>query len=127
MKTDREKKIDFFLNQIQTQEEWEYKLNKKLSVLVKKYSNEFEDYNYVKSIKQIKLGGYIRYFNLDFEFKWGGILINIKKSNDFNILTLKNLNNKIINISLEKNHVFFKKHTTQSDKMRKLFLSYLDK
>ena len=127
MKTEREKKIANFINQIESQKEWENKINIKLNKLINKYSNEFEDYDYVTNISDIKCGGYIRYFNLDFEFRWGGILISIKKSNDFNILILKNLNGKIFKISLEKNYIFFKKHMTQSDKMKKLFLSYLDK
>jgi len=127
MKTDREKNIELFLNQIQTQKEWESKINIKLKKELEKYTNEFEDYNYIKNVSKLKCGGYIRYFNLDYEFRWGGILITINKSNDFNILTLKNINGDIFKISLEKNFIFYKKHMTQSDKMKKIFLSYLDK
>ena len=55
---------------------------------------------------------------------------NIRKKynfNDMNMMCLLNSAFKKNTISFEKNYVFYKKHTTQADKTRKLFLSYLDK
>jgi len=126
----REKKIELFLNQLESQEEYENKNNIKINNLYKKYSEELEDYTYIKTIeeyKNIKVGGYIRYFNLDENLKWGGIFLKKYKYKNFNMMYLCNSSSKSFNISFEKNIIFYKNHTTQSDKTRKLFLSYLNK
>ena len=68
-----------------------------------------------------------RYFNFNDELKWGGILAKKYNFNDINMMCLLNSFYKKNTISFEKNYVFYKKHTTQADKTRKLFLSYLDK
>ena len=78
-------------------------------------------------INSLKKGGYIRYINLNEELKWGGILLKKYKFDDINMMLLCNSNSKNFSISFEKNYIFYKKHTTQADKTRKLFLSYLDK
>ena len=44
-----------------------------------------------------------------------------------NMMCLLNSSYKKNTISFEKNYVFYKKHTTQADKNKKIFLSYLDK
>ena len=129
-KSKRELQIENFIDNIKTQEEYlneqEYKINK----LIKRYNNELEDYKYISSLnefKSLKEGGYIRYFNLNEELKWGGILLKKFKYNDMNMMVLCNSYSKNFNISFDKNYIFYKKHTTQADKTRKLFLSYLDK
>nr|QFG74477.1 MAG: hypothetical protein [Megaviridae environmental sample] len=130
MKTTREKKIDDFLLQIIPQQEWNNTFYKNLFKLKKQYNDELEDYNFVKNIddyKRLKLGGYIRYFNLDDNFRWGGILVKKYKSNEFHLMVIKNINNKISIVSFENNIIFYKNHNTLADKNRKLFLSYLDK
>ena len=130
MKTERELENINFIKQLGNQKEWEYHLNKKINKLIKKYSSELEDYVFIKdlnSYKNVKLGGYVRYFNLDNKFRWGGILIKKYKSNDLNLMILKNSNNKTNIISFEKNFIFYKTHTTLADKNKKIFLSYLDK
>ena len=47
-KTKRERRIEKFLDQLETQKEWEYKMNKKIGKLYVKYPNELEDYIYIK-------------------------------------------------------------------------------
>jgi hypothetical protein len=129
-KSKRELDIDSFLNQLGTQEEYEYKNNIKINNLYKKYSEELEDYNYIKNIEDfnnIKTGGYIRYFDLNDNLRWGGIYLKKYNYKEFNMMLLCNSNSQAFNISFEKNTVFYKNHTTQSDKTRKLFLSYLNK
>ena len=129
-KSKRELDIDSFLNQLETQEEYEYKNNIKINNLYKKYSEELEDYNYIKNIEDynnIKPGGYIRYFDLNDNLRWGGIFLKKYNYKEFHMMLLCNSNSKAFNISFEKNTIFYKKHTTQSDKTRKLFLSYLNK
>ena len=131
-RSDREKKIDIFLKQIPSQNEWLDNLNKKLSIFKKKYNNELEDYEYVKTIDefyQLKLGGYIRYFNLNDEFRWGGILLRVyyDKKKNRNLMVLTNKRYKRYVVSFDNNYIFYRKHRTQSDNYRNLFLSFLDK
>lgn len=127
MKTQREKKIELFLNQLDSQKEWEYKQNTLIQKLNIKYSSELEDYLYINNVKHIKKGGYIRYINFDNDFRWGGIVVKKYKLNNLNLIIIKNITNKYLTISFEKNLIFFKNHTTQADKNKKIFLSYLDK
>jgi hypothetical protein len=127
-KSKRELKIDQFVNQLGTQEEWEYDMNKKIKKLYEKYSEELEDYIFIKNKKeynQISNGGYVRYFNLNNELRWGGILLRKDKNKEIDIMILCNSSYKRFIVSFDKNIIFYKKHTTQADKTRKLFLSYL--
>ena len=129
-KTKRERQIEKFLSQLETQEEWEQKMNKKIGKLYKKYPNELEDYIYIKDEEKynnIRTGGYVRYFNLNDELRWGGILLKKYKHEDMNMMVLCNSSFKRFLVCFDKNIVFYKNHTTQADKTRKLFLSYLDK
>ena len=127
-KSKRELKIDQFVNHLGTQEEWEYDMNKKIKKLYEKYSEELEDYIFIKNKKeynQISNGGYVRYFNLNNELRWGGILLRKDKNKEIDIMILCNSSYKRFIVSFDKNIIFYKKHTTQADKTRKLFLSYL--
>lgn len=131
-KSDREKKIDNFLKQLTSQSEWQDNLNKKLKKFRKKYNKELEDYEFIKTIDefyQLKLGGYIRYFNLNDEFRWGGILLRVyyDKKKDRNLMVLTNKRYKRYVVSFDNNYIFYRKHRTQSDNYRNLFLSFLDK
>ena len=129
-KSKREKQIDLFLKQLETQEEYEDKVNRKVKSFFKEYSEELEDYNYISNIEEynkIKKGGYVRYFNLNDEIKWGGILIKKTKNNDMDLMVLCNSTCNRFVVSFQKNYIFYKPHQTASDKTRKLFLSALDK
>ena len=120
-KTDREKKIDNFVESIFSQKKWKKKMDKKISKWKDKYSKELEDYEFVYNsdeFYQLKIGGYIRYFNLNNELKWGGILLKVFKQEDRNLMVL---------VSFDKNYIFYKTHKTASDINRKLFISFLDK
>ena len=130
IKSDRENKIDNFLKQINSQEEWEKKLKKKIKKWKKKYEKELEDYEFVNDEDEfycLKIGGYIRYFNLDNELRWGGILLKKFKQDDRNLMVLGNSEFKRFVISYDKNYVFYKKHQTTNDINRKIFISFLDK
>jgi hypothetical protein len=130
IKSERENNIDKFIDSIMTQNEWEKNIKKKINYFTEKYKNELEDYIYIKNIEmynKIPLGSYIRYFNFNNELKWGGILLKKYKSNDFNIMLVINSSYKINKLSFQKNYVFYKKKISQSDKTRKLFLSFLEK
>lgn len=129
-KSKREKEIDLFLSQLESQEEYEYNINLKVKDFKSKYSNELEDYNYIKNIEEynkIQKGGYVRYFNLNDELKWGGILIKKIKNNNMDLMVLCNSGCNRFVVSFQKNIIFYKKHQTASDKTRKLFMSALEK
>lgn len=129
-KSKREKEIENFVIQLESQEEYEYNVNLKVKEFKSKYSNELEDYNYIKNIEEynkIQKGGYVRYFNLNDELKWGGILIKKIKNNNMDLMVLCNSGCNRFVVSFQKNIIFYKKHQTASDKTRKLFMSALEK
>jgi hypothetical protein len=129
-KSDREKQIDLFLSQLESQEEYNIKRKNIIKQLINQYQNELEDYYFIDTINDynnMDNGGYVRYFNLNKELKWGGILIKKIKQNDMDMMILSNSNCDRFAVSFRKNYIFYKNHTTQADKTRKLFLSYLDK
>jgi hypothetical protein len=129
-KSNREIEIENLVNSIETQEQYEKKINRKLELFFSKYKEELEDYMYIKNENEynnLKKGGYIRYIDFNENLRWGGILLKKYDFNSINMMLLCNSSAKTFKISFENNYIFYKKHTTQSDKTRKLFLSYLDK
>ena len=130
IKSNREKEIDNIINSLGTDEEFREKHIKKVDNLFTLYQEKLKDYKYVinlDSYNKIKVGGYIRYINFDNELKWGGILIKKYHNNNKHILVLQNTNFKRYSITFEYNYIFYKEHKTQSDNLRNIFLSYLDK
>lgn len=131
MLTDREIEINKMIDSIMTQDEWENNKKKYIESLFSKYKTKLADYIWIENLEdydEIKLGGYIRYVNLNGELKWGGILVKkIIKKNGIHIMSLINSANEIFNLSYEKNYIFYKKRTSRNDKIRELFISYLDK
>ena len=78
-----------------------------------KFKDELEDYAFVKDVEtlyQLKIGGYIRYINLNNKLKWGGILIKVypDKKRDRNLMVLLSQNDKRFVVSFEKNYIFIK-------------------
>lgn len=129
-KSKREKQIDSFLSQLESQEEYENNIKNKVTEFKNKYKDELEDYTFVKDIKEynkIQKGGYVRYFNLNNEIKWGGILIKKIQNNDMDLMVLCNSGCNRFVVSFQKNYIFYKHHQTASDKTRKLFMSALEK
>jgi hypothetical protein len=106
----------------------EKKLQRTIEKFEQKYPEELSEYIYIDYndlLSQVKLGGYIRYINLDGELRWGGVLIKIDniESRDAKLL-LMNTSRKFWEIKFSKNYIFYKKHTTYNDKLRELFISY---
>lgn len=129
-KSKREKQIESFLSQLESQEEYENNIKNKVNEFKNKYKDELEDYNFVKDMKEfnkIQNGGYIRYFNLNDELKWGGILIKKIQNNGMDLMVLCNSGCNRFVVSFQKNYIFYKPHQTASDKTRKLFMSALEK
>jgi hypothetical protein len=129
-KSKREKQIESFLSQLESQEEYEFDIKNKVNEFKNKYKDELEDYTFIKDIEEynkIQKGGYVRYFNLNEEIKWGGILIKKIQNNDMDLMVLCNSGCNRFVVSFQKNYIFYKSHQTASDKTRKLFMSALEK
>ena len=127
----RLKDIENFVDQTKSQEKWQSELNKKIYKWKSDYEKELEDYEFVESEKELtktaKKGGYIRYFNANDELRYGGFLVNIFEDNEITKMTLMNTMGKRWVISWTRNYIFYKKHTTANDKLRKIFISLLEK
>ena len=124
MTTDRIKNINAFIDTIITQDEWENEYNERINVLINKYLDQLEKFNYIikDEINNLKPGGYIKFINVDDNLIWAGVLYKIDTTN---IYTIKD--NNIIKINKFKNIIFYKNHVTSEDKRRDIFLTSLDK
>jgi hypothetical protein len=124
MNTDRIKNINNFVDNIINQDEWEINYNKRFDKLIIKYNNELEYYNYIKKdqINKLVIGGYIKYINMDDILLYGGALMKI----DSDYLYMKK-DEIIMKINKYKNIIFYRKHRTQEDKTREIFITSLDK
>ncbi len=105
---------------------WEEDRDLFIEKISKKFYKELEKYIFVDNINDIKLGGYIRYVNSCEELKWGGILKKIIIENDKHYLLLANKYNNITRVCFEYNYCFYRNIVTRSDKLREIFISYLD-
>ena len=130
MMTDREKQISDMIDSIMPEKEWKNKRIKKVEEILKTYEKELDKYIWVEDIDEydnIKVGGYIRYVNFSDEFKWGGILIRKSMNVEGNhIMHLKNSSEQYFNILYERNYIFYRQIVTRNDKLRDLFISYID-
>ena len=124
MTTDRIKNINAFIDTIITQDEWENEYNERINFLINKYLDQLEKFNYIikDEINNLKLGGYIKFINVEDNLIWAGVLYKIDTNN---IYTIKD--NNIIKINKFKNIIFYKNHVTSEDKRRDIFLTSLDK
>jgi hypothetical protein len=126
----RLKDIENFVNQTKSQEKWQSELNKKIYKWKSEYEKELEDYIFIESEVDLKStakkGGYIRYFNANDELRYGGFLVNIFEDNEITKITLMNTMGKRWVVSWTRNYIFYKKHTTANDKLRKIFISLLE-
>lgn len=121
---DRKTQISNFIDNYYNN--WEEDKNEFIEKISNKFYKELEKYIYVDSINDIKLGGYIRYVNSCEELKWGGILKKIILENDKHYLLLANKYNNITRVCFEYNYIFYRNFITRSDKLREIFISYLD-
>jgi hypothetical protein len=121
---DRKKQISNFIDNYYNN--WEEDKNEFIEKISKNFYKELEKYIFVDNINEIKLGGYIRYVNSCEELKWGGILKKIIIENDKHYLLLANKYNNLTRVSFEYNYIFYRSIVTRADKLREIFVSYLD-
>jgi len=132
----RLKEIDILVESFFPQKEQDIELENKINKFYNTYKKELKNYNYIRSKKELlelKLAGYIRYFDRDDNLKFGGILIKVFESETDTIeknrtlLLLQNSDGKKWTISWENNIIFYKSQTKKGDNLRNLFISLLDK
>lgn len=95
--------------------------------LLNKYEIELHGYFVITSnnLSKMKVGGYVRYVNINDELKWGGVLVNIinpKKITRMK-LCMKNTNNNYWNVKFKNNYIFYKNNISKYDKFKELFIS----
>jgi len=126
----RKKEINSIINKYINYSDFTSKRIKLIDKFKQNYEKELEEYTYIDYddfLLKARKGGYIRYFDLNFNLKWGGILIKIENIETREpILYLMNSTKKIWKINFAKKYVFYKKHKTYNDKLRNLFLSYIN-
>ena len=98
-----------------------------ITYLKQKYDIELNEYNYINNnnYDKMKVGGYIRYVDMNDELKWGGILVKIisKKKLSRMKLVLKNSNNNYWNIKYKNFYIFYRNNVSKYDKFKELFIS----
>uniref|UniRef100_A0AB39J6T5 Uncharacterized protein n=1 Tax=Florenciella sp. virus SA2 TaxID=3240092 RepID=A0AB39J6T5_9VIRU len=76
------------------------------------YHKKLKEYRYVDELDEIKIGAYIRWFNLNnmenLKLTNGGIIIDIKTGTDDVLIICKNNYNKIFTLQLNKCIIFQK-------------------
>ena len=103
--------------------------NKIIKKIKSKFRENLEGYNYINKLKELKVGNYIKYIDLDIKKIVYGILINITKYDKIDgirYITLKHTNNKNIwNIKPSKCYIFQKKNKNRSN-LSKILDEYLE-
>ena len=118
---------DEIIDQILSQKEWKDKLKNTIYFYMKKYPDNLKNYTYVYKPKTLISGGYIKYINKNDQLKGAYIYIKtIKKYNKTELL-LKTLEGNYFKILFENNFVFFRKHLTAGDKLKDIFITFIDK
>lgn len=132
----RLKEIDMIVESFFPQKDYELDLKEKINNFYKNHKKELKNYNYISSkeeLYELKLAGYIRYFDREDNIKYGGILIKIFESETDTLekkrtlLLLQNSDGKKWTVSWENNIIFYKPQTKKGDNLRNLFISLLDK
>lgn len=86
-----------------------------------------------ENIRDMKKGGYVKYFNTDFELKYGGIIVGfLQKGKSINITSNDILLTELViliknglgiqRLSYLRNYIFYMSHRTTNDKLRTIFL-----
>lgn len=94
--------------------------------LFKQYKSELEDFTYIScnSLKKLKLGGTLRYVNTKGEIRYGGLLVSIKGDESFETMkfVIRKQNGNFMQISFERNYIFFRPRRTKQFYLNKKLL-----
>ena len=93
------------------------------------YHKVLNEYIYIDELDEVKLGSYIRWFNLknieNLKLTNGGIVVDFKQGKEDIIILCKNRMNRFFSLQLNKN-VIFKKMSTQEKLLIKI-IDYIHK
>ena len=93
------------------------------------YHKVLKDYRYVDEVDEIKIGGYIRWFNIknmdNIKLTNGGIIIDIDNGKDDINIICKNNINRIFTLQLNKSIIFQK--LSEQEKMLIKIIDYVHK
>ena len=93
------------------------------------YHKVLKDYRYVDEVDEIKIGGYIRWFNIknmdNIKLTNGGIIIDINNGKDDINIICKNNINRIFTLQLNKSIIFQK--LSDQEKMLIKIIDYVHK
>lgn len=99
--------------------------------LLKKYKSELEDFTYIScnSLSKLKLGGTLRYVNVNGDIRYGGLLVGMKGDESFETMKflIRKLSGKFMEISFEKNYIFFRPRRTKQFYLNKKLLEISEK
>ena len=94
-----------------------------------KYHKVLKDYKFVDELDEIKLGSYIRWFNLNkmehLQLTNGGIIVDFKKGNDDILIVCKNRMQRIFTLKMNQ-CVIFQKLSSQERVLIKI-IDYINK
>jgi len=94
--------------------------------LFKKYKTELEDFTYISSdsLNKLKLGGTLRYVNINGDIRYGGLLVGIKGDESFETMKflIRKVSGKFMEVSFEKNYIFFRPRRTKQFYLNKKLL-----
>ncbi len=94
--------------------------------LFKKYKSELEDFTYISSdsLNKLKLGGTLRYININGEIRYGGLLVGIKGDESYETMKflIRKISGKFMQISFERNFIFFRPRRTKQFYLNKKLL-----
>lgn len=96
-----------------------------------KYHEKLKEYRYIDELDEIKIGSYIRWFNLnkaqesDVKLTNGGIIIDLNNSDDDIIIVCKNSMNRIF--CLKMNHCLIFQKMNQQEKILIKIIDYVHK
>ena len=94
--------------------------------LFNKYKDELEDFVYISptNLNKLKLGGTLRYVNINGDIRYGGLLVNIEGDDSFETLKfiIRKISGKFMKIFYEKNYIFFRQRRTKQFYLNKKLL-----
>ena len=99
--------------------------NKRINKIVSKYKKELEGFIYLNNISEIENNKeklYIKYVGINNKFGYGGFLYKFDKDNIILISQYK----KVWNISINNNFIFYRRASTENDKIRDEFEQFLN-
>jgi hypothetical protein len=103
--------------------------SEKIKKYYKKYKKELEEFKYIEDDSYLynnkKL--YIKYIDFNNKLHYGGFFYKLEKKNKTTYIYLISSQRKVWYIDFNKNFIFVNKVISNNDKIRNMFINFLDK